>query len=194
MRESLDFSTEENLADARRMFDMFAAMNDLPQPLVGRVHGAALGGGMGLIAVCDVVVAEEGTVFGFTEARLGIIPAVISRFVVPKIGESWARALFLSAERFETDLAQRIGLVHWIAAPGELDELVQSKVNEMLMSGPEAVRQAKRLVASVVAMDRADVREYTAQRIAQLRAAPEGQEGLRAFLEKRSPAWRDQAP
>ncbi len=190
MRASLDFPPQENLADALQMSDMFHAIDSLPKPVVGRVHGAALGGGMGLMAVCDIVVAAEGTVFGFTEAKLGIIPAVISRFVLPKIGESWARALYLTAERFGPELARQIGLVHWVTSVEELDTVVEQKIAELQSSGPEAVKEAKMLISIAMQLDRAELRDYTAERIAALRSGPEGQEGLRAFLEKRKPAWR----
>lgn len=189
MRASLHLSRAENLADALRMADMFAAVDSLPKPVVARVHGAALGGGMGLLAVSDLVVAAEGTVFGFTEAKLGIIPAVISRFVLPKIGESWARALFTTAERFGTDLARQIGLVHWIAPLDELDTLVEAKVAELLSSGPEAVKAAKMLIAESSRQNHPQLRQRTAERIAELRTGAEGQEGLSAFLEKRKPGW-----
>lgn len=190
MRSSLDFSAEENIADALRMSDMFDAINATPQPVVARVQGAALGGGMGLVAACDVVVAEHDAVFGFTETKLGIIPAVISGYVLPKIGSSWARALFLTGERFDGDTAQRIGLVHWLAAPDQLDSVVDQKVTELLTSGPQAARAAKALIRDVMSMGRDEVRSYTAHRIAALRTSEEGQEGLRAFLDKRSPAWK----
>jgi methylglutaconyl-CoA hydratase len=193
MRAGLDFTPEQNLDDALRMSDMFAAIDSLPKPVVARVHGTALGGGMGLMAVCDVVVATEGTVFGFTEAKLGIIPAVISRFVLPKIGPSWARALYLTAERFGVELAQRIGLVHWIAPVEELDRIVDQKARELLSSAPEAIREAKKLVTTALELDRIELRDYTAACIAALRSGPEGQEGLRAFLEKRDPSWRASA-
>lgn len=190
MRASLDFSPEENVADASRMSDMFHAIDALSLPVIARVHGAALGGGIGLMAVADIVVAAEGTIFGFTEAKLGIIPAVISRFVLPKVGESWTRALYLTAERFGPELAQRIGLVHWIASPEELDGVVTAKAQELLSSGPAAVRAAKDLIAATRGLDDAGIRSLTAERIAALRASEEGQEGLRAFLDKRAPAWR----
>jgi methylglutaconyl-CoA hydratase len=190
MRSSLDFTPEENRADAARMSDMFASIGQLPQPVIARVQGAALGGGMGLLAVADIVVAEEGTIFGFTETKLGIIPAVISRFVLPKIGTSWARALFLSGERFGVDVAREIGLVHWIAAEGSLDALVQEKVDELMSAGPQAVREAKALIAEAEGLPDAALRDLTVERIARLRASAEGQEGLRAFLEKRRAAWR----
>jgi methylglutaconyl-CoA hydratase len=194
MRAGLEYSSEENMADAARMSDMFGAIEMLPLPVVARVHGAALGGGMGLMAVADIVVASEGTIFGFTEARLGIIPAVISRFVLPKIGEGWARALYLTAERFGPDVAQRIGLVHWIAPADDLDAVVAAKVDELLSSGPSAIRAAKDLILRMRDLDDADRRSLTIERIAAIRASDEGQEGLRAFLDKRAAAWRASEP
>jgi methylglutaconyl-CoA hydratase len=173
---------------------MFDAIDTLPLPVIARVHGAALGGGMGLIAASDLVVSAENALFGFTEAKLGIVPSVISRFVLPKIGESWARALYLTAERFGPEIALRIGLVHWIAAADELDTVVQAKVGELLGSGPSAVREAKELIAGLRWLDDAQVTSFTAERIAALRASEEGQEGLRAFLDKRPPSWRAARP
>lgn len=189
MRESQQYTREENVADARRMSDMFAAINSCRKPVVARVHGAALGGGMGLIAVSDMVVAASEALFGFTETKLGIVPAVISRFVIPKIGESWARALFPSGERFGADLAQRTGLVHWVVDESELDKAIGSRVSELLTAGPIAAQEAKMLVEDTRGETDASIREITAQRIAALRASPEGQEGLGAFLEHRKPAW-----
>jgi methylglutaconyl-CoA hydratase len=190
MRDSLELTLAENERDAQRLSDMFHALDSLPQPVVGRVHGAALGGGMGLIACCDVVVSAADAVFGFTETKLGIVPAVISRFVEPKIGLSWSRALFPTGERFGADVAARIGLVHWVAEPDQLDFVVNAKMDDLLTSGPIAVREAKALAREVAAMEQKTLRDATAARIARLRAAPEGQEGLRAFLEKRKPSWR----
>jgi methylglutaconyl-CoA hydratase len=190
MRDSLEYSTEDNIADALRMSDMFAAIRDTPQAVVGRVQGAALGGGMGLVAVCDIAVAASDARFGFTEARLGIVPAVISRFVVPKIGESWARALFLTAERFDATRAEQIGIVHHVAAREQLDETIGSVLHSLRAGGPRAIRTSKMLVARLSGLSQAQQRELTAQIIAQARIEEEGQEGLRAFLEKREPAWR----
>jgi methylglutaconyl-CoA hydratase len=194
MRASLDFTAEENRADALRMSDMFAAITGVPQPVIACVHGAALGGGMGLIAVCDIVVAAAGTIFGFTETRLGIAPAVISRFVLPKIGETWARALYLTGERFDAEVARRTGLVHWIVPDDQLDIAVDRKVSELLRSGPLATRAAKQLIADLLALDDDRRRLHTAELIAALRTSPEGQEGLRAFLEKRPPDWMSETP
>lgn len=190
MRSSLEFSTQQNRADAHRMFDMFATIDRCPKPVVAAVHGAALGGGMGLLAVSDVVVAARDTVFGFTEVKLGIIPAVISGFVLPKIGESWARALFLTGERFDVEVAQRTGLVHQAVDPGDLEQAVQTKVDELLTSGPVAVREAKALIAALRHEGGEGIRSLTAERIATLRTGAEGQEGLRAFLDKRAAEWR----
>lgn len=189
MRASLGFSETENLEDARRMSDMFHAVDSLPIPLIARVHGAALGGGMGLIAVCDIVIAAEDALFGFTEAKLGIIPAVISRFVLPKTGESWARALYLTGERFGPDVARQIGLVHWVTPADALDAVVEEKMALLLTSGPAAAREAKSLIVRARGLDTFAMRELTAERIAAVRTTAEGQEGLRAFLEKRKPGW-----
>jgi methylglutaconyl-CoA hydratase len=191
MRESLNYSTEDNMADALRMSDMFATIRDVPQAVVGRVQGAALGGGMGLLAVCDIVVAAADAQFGFTEGRLGIVPAVISRFVVPKIGVSWAGALFLTAERFDAERAERIGIVHQVCSPECLDEAIASTLDSLRASGPHALRTSKMLVTRMSEMPPAEQKEFTARTIAGARTSAEGQEGLKAFLERRPPAWRE---
>jgi len=191
MRSSLDLSQEENLADATRMSEMFATVDSCPHPVVCAVHGACLGGGMGLMAVCDVVVAEQGTVFGFTEGKLGIIPAVISRFALRRIGESWARALYLTAERFDAELAMRIGLVHWVAEVGQLESVVSEKLRELRSSAPNAVRAAKELIRQARLLSDEELRDLTTASIARIRTSDEGQEGLRAFLEKRQAGWID---
>jgi methylglutaconyl-CoA hydratase len=143
MRASLDYTREENLADAARLDAMFDALNRMPCAVVGRVHGAALGGGVGLAACCDIVVAAEGATFGFTEARLGLLPAVIARYVLPKIGAGHARALFVSARRFAAPHALAIGLAHELAPEAELDAAVERTVAELLRCGPEAVAASK---------------------------------------------------
>lgn len=190
MRASLDLSRGRNVADARAMSDMFRAVDRCPKPVVARVHGAALGGGAGLAAVCDVVVASEDAVFGFTETKLGIIPAVISPFVLAKIGAGNARALFLTGERFDARRAQAIGLVHEVTTAARLDAAVERILDELRTAGPEAVAAAKRLVADVGALTYEASRDHTAEAIAERRTSAEGQEGLRAFLERRPPEWR----
>ncbi len=189
MARMAGYSREENEADARRTTAMFRALNALPVGVIGRIQGAALGGGAGLAAVCDIVVAEEGAVFGFTESKLGIVPAMISPFVLPKIGVSAARELFLTGMRFDAARARAIGLVHAVVPAAELDAAVQRYVTELLSAAPSAVATAKRLIPLVAGRTPDEVAELTAATIAAQRASDEGQDGLRAFLEKRAPGW-----
>ena len=189
MRDSIELSAEDNVRDAERMAEMFGAIDRCSKPVIGRVAGAALGGGAGLVAVCDVVVASDAALFGFTETKLGLIPAVISPFVLAKIGRSAARALFLTGERFDAARAHRIGLVHHVVPGDELDARVEALEIEFATAGPAAMAAAKRLIADVSAADPAQTRQLTARAIAARRTSPEGQEGLRAFLERRPPNW-----
>ncbi len=189
MRASLEFTHEQNVADALRMADMFRTIDACRHPVIGRIHGAALGGGAGLTAVCDIAIASDDCRFGFTEARLGIAPAVISPFATRKIGESHTRALFVTAERFDAHRALAIGLVHQVVPQAELDDAVQSALRNIFLSGPAGVRAAKRLAMSVLSLPDAEARDLTAQTIAGLRVSDEGQEGIRAFLEKRTADW-----
>jgi enoyl-CoA hydratase/carnithine racemase len=181
-RSSIDLSYEVNVDDAMRLFRMCQAIDSCAAPVVARVHGYALGGGSGLVACADVAVAREDAVFGFTEVRLGIVPAVISPFVFAKIGPGAARRWFLTGERFGADVALRIGLVQEVSA--SLDETVEAIADALLAGGPEAVREAKRL-----ARERPEGVE-TARIAAERRTSEEGQAGLRAFLDKRTPPWR----
>lgn len=182
MRGFVDLPYEENVADALDLRRRFEAIDSCPAPVVARVQGHCFAGACGLVACSDVVVAAEDAVFAFSEVKLGIIPAVVSPFVLAKIGQSAARRYFLTGERFEAQEALRIGLIHKVAA--DLDGALEEIVSELLAAGPEAARAAKRLV-----LDSPDGPE-TARRIAERRTSGEGQEGLRAFLEKRQPAWR----
>ena len=192
MRGAIGLSVEENEGDAASMQAMFGAIDACPVPVIARVHGAALGGGMGLCAVADIVVASAGTTFGFTETKLGIIPAVISTVVLPKIGESHARALFVSGERFDAERARAIGLVHEVVAnEAELDARIEALLDELRGAGPEASRAAKALVRDLRHLAGSQALDETVRRIAHLRTSAEGQEGLAAFVEKRRPAWRD---
>jgi methylglutaconyl-CoA hydratase len=189
MSKTIQYTREQNLIEAMNMSRMFAALDTLPCPLIGRIHGAALGGGAGLVAVCDVVVADDQAVFGFTEVRLGIVPAVISPFVLAKIGRSAARDLFLTGARFSAARAREIGLVHAVVPIADLDGAVAAYVAEFLSAGPEAAATAKALIAQVWAQSIQDAMPLTADAIATRRVSAEGQEGLRAFLEKRRPSW-----
>ncbi|HET7294482.1 MAG TPA: enoyl-CoA hydratase-related protein [Vicinamibacteria bacterium] len=189
MKAMPGFDRDENLREAQALADLFFTVYDSPKPIVARVHGAALGGGAGLVAAADIPVAALGTQFGFTEVRLGILPAVISPYVIRKIGESAARELFLTGERFEAVKAQEIGLVRAAVPAEDLDAVVEGRVQELLKAGPRAVTEAKELIQEVAFRRIEDVQRYTVEAIAEIRASPEGQEGLRAFLEKRKPNW-----
>ena len=189
MSKMVAYSREDNERDAMAMSAMFNALDTLPIPLIGRIHGAALGGGTGLAAVCDIVVASDDTQFGFTEAKLGILPAVISPFAVRKIGISAARELFLTAARFSSARARELGLVHAVAPQSELDAVVDSYVRELLTSAPGAIAGAKAMIAAVAGRPPADVAGMTAETIARHRVSDEGQGGMKAFLEKRRAPW-----
>jgi len=181
-RSAIDLSYDENVDDALRLYRMCLTIDRCPAAVVARVQGYALGGGSGLVACADVAIAAPDATFGFSEVKLGIVPAVISPFVLPKIG-AHARRYFLTGERFDAETALRIGLVHEIA--GDLDNAVAHVVGELLTAGPQAVREAKRLIR-----DRPEG-QATAETAARLRAGEEGQEGLRAFLERRDANWRE---
>jgi methylglutaconyl-CoA hydratase len=181
MRSSVELRYEENVADARRLRMMLEAIDSCPAPVVARVHGHALGGGCGLVACSDIAVAAPDALFAFSEVKLGIIPAVISPFALAKVGASAARRYFVTGEKFDAETALRIGLVHGVEE--DLDGAVDKIVGELRSAGPEAARHAKKLV-----LERPDGLG-TERRIAQRRTSEEGQEGLRAFLEKRDPRW-----
>jgi len=190
MRAAMALDTEGNEQDAMAMADMFEAIDSCPAPLIARVHGNCLGGGMGLCAVSDLVIAESGTRFGFTETRLGILPAVISPFVVARIGETHARALFPGGRRFDAVRAQRIGLVHEVVeGEAALDAAVDAALADLLAAGPTAARAAKAIVREVRGLGSGSAKWHTARVIARQRTSPEAQEGFRAFSERRRPAW-----
>ncbi len=180
---------DENVRDATATAAMFGALDRLPIPLIGRVHGAALGGGAGLAAVCDVVITEAQTVFGFTEVKVGIVPSMISPYALAKIGPSAARELFLTGMRFGAARAKEIGLVHAVAAADALDTTVDRYVQEFLSAGPEAIATAKDLIRQVTGRPAQDVIALTAETIAARRASAEGQEGIKAFFDKRKATW-----
>ncbi len=189
MSKAIAYSQVENLADAEDFALMLERIDTLPMPVIGRVHGAILGGGVGLAAVCDIVVAGEDATFGLTEVKLGIVPAVISPYVIRKIGASAARELFLTGGRFGAVRARELGLVHDIVPEPELDAAVDRRIAELLTSGPVAVAAAKALIRDIAGESPKDVIGLTTSRIAAHRVSPEGQEGMRAFLQKRKPDW-----
>lgn len=190
MRRMASYSEEDNRADALRLFDMFHAVRAAPVPTVARVHGAALGGGSGLVAACDMAFAVRGAALGFTEVRLGLVPAVISRFVMDKVGHAGASRLFLTGERFSGGDAERAGLVNRaVDTADELDDEVDAVVAELARTSPAAAAQCKELIAGVSGLTVAASRDFVAGEIARARVSAEGQEGLAAFLEKRKPSF-----
>ena len=192
MRESLAWSYDENAADAERLSSMYQTINSLPKPLIGRINGAALGGGAGLVACCDLAIASSEATFGFTEVRVGLVLAVISRVVVPKIGVSHARALFMSGARFDASRALAIGLVHEVVPGLELEAAVNRAVTEMLAGGPDAQARSKALADALPGLPAHEQRALTIATIASARTGTEGQAGLAASLAKRRPPWSDE--
>lgn len=188
MKAMKNYTKEENFQDSKRLAKMFSAINDCDVPVIGRVNGHALGGGVGLVSVCDYVVAVDSALMGFTEVRLGLIPAVISPYCISKIGESNARAWFLSGERFGANEAHRMGLVHEVVSAQDLDAKIEEVKKKFLAAGPEAAKEAKRLIRGVMKNLKGS-EDYTCQMITERRVSPEGQEGMRALLEKDKPAW-----
>lgn len=190
MQASINLAGRDNLEDTRRLTRMFATLNGCTKPVVGLLHGAVIGGGVGLASICDYVIASKETVFSLAEVRLGIIPACIGPFVLAKIGESHARAYFMSAERFAAERALQIGLVHELVdSPEALNVACGRITKNLLQCGPNAMAAAKSLVRNLKTMKFEDSLEYVAKVLADLRVTPEGQEGLKAFLEKRKPNW-----
>jgi methylglutaconyl-CoA hydratase len=192
MSRMVSYSREENIRDSSLLAKMYALINECPLPVIGRIQGAAIGGGVGLAAVCDIAIAMSDTKFGLSEVKLGILPAVISPYVIAKIGETHARALFLTGERFEAERAWRIGLVHRLVDTTEqLDAAVYETVTQLKTSGPEAVRACKKLIAHVVQHKPEDAIPYTIEAISTRRVSPEGQAGMQSFLNKELAPWID---
>jgi len=191
MQQSLKMNLEQNRDDAQRLAQMYLAIDRLPVPVIGVIHGAAFGGGGGLVCVCDYAIVVEGTQFSFSEVRLGIVPACISPFVLRKIGPGHARALFTSAERFDGRKAYEIGLIHQIVATREESlQALEKKISQILECGPAAIRHTKALLFEMLfASDDKQQLNRAADLLAAVRTSEEGQEGLRAFLEKRKPRW-----
>ncbi|WP_440997763.1 enoyl-CoA hydratase/isomerase family protein [Arhodomonas sp. SL1] len=192
MRRMADYDWQENYQDSRALGRLMHTLNGLPQPTVARVNGAAMGGGVGLVACCDIAIASEAAVFALTEVRLGLIPAVISPYVVSAIGERQARRYFVSGERFDAGTARRLGLIHEVVPAEALDDAVGAMIATLQGNGPLAMREAKRLALDMSRgpLDERMV-EDTAERIADQRASDEGKAGVSAFLEKRPPRWKD---
>ncbi|HZO91252.1 MAG TPA: enoyl-CoA hydratase-related protein [Chthonomonadaceae bacterium] len=191
MGKMAGYSREENLEDARALQRMFAAIAHCPKVTLARVHGAAIGGGAGLVAVCDLAIAAEEATFALSEVRLGLVPAIIGPYVLEKIGMGAARALFVTGERISAQEALRIGLVQQVTPAADLDAALEKKVELARKAGPEAVAAAKRLLRAIAGKTPEEAAETTVECIAALRVSPEGQEGIRAFLEKRKPNFAE---
>lgn len=194
MKKSVELSYEQNLKDTTVLSKMFATMNECPKPVIGAIHGAAIGGGVGLTAICDIVIATQETQFSLSEVRLGIVPACIGPFVISKIGASHARALFMSAERFLAPHAKEIGLVHTVVKDqGMMQVELERVLANVLQCGPHAMAAAKKLILDLSWTERRekidDCLAHVSKVLAELRVSPEGQEGLKAFLDKRKPNW-----
>ncbi|MEO7803347.1 MAG: enoyl-CoA hydratase-related protein [Actinomycetota bacterium] len=172
-----------------RLDDMFSTIDTCKVPVVAQVHGAAMAGATGIVACCDIVVAASSTVFAFTEVKIGLIPAVISPYVIRKVGYSFARSAFITAERFDAQRGYEVGLVHRVVDESELDSAVQQVVAGLLTGGPEAMFEARKLVDAVWGKPLGDVRDLTVAAISERRASEEAREGVLAFLEKRKPRW-----
>lgn len=189
MRAAADYDFRQNSADGEAIYNLMLAVDRCPKPVIGRINGSAIGGGVGLVSCCDIAVAVERAKFAFSEVRLGLVPAVIAPFVVNKIGAGQTRQLFLTGERFDAAEAQRIGLVHHVTSEDTLDLVVAERVEMVLLGAPGAQSDAKELIRAVQQpLD--NVRRYTAEQIAKRRASEEGKEGMTAFLEKRQPSWQ----
>lgn len=191
MRDVKEQSFESNLAESNRLADLFYQMYSCKRPIIGRINGAAIGGGTGFVALCDIALAARSAKFSFSEVKIGVVPACIAPYVIKKMGEGKARELFITGERMKAERAFEVGLVNKVVNDEELDAEVNALVKVILTSGPEAVAMAKKLVSEVPSMTPKQFKPYTAEMIARIRGSVEGQEGMDAFLNKRTPRWSD---
>jgi methylglutaconyl-CoA hydratase len=191
MKKMINYSYEENMDDSLKLAELFHLMYSCPKPVIARVNGAAIGGGTGLVAVCDIAIAAENAKFSLSEVKLGLVPACISPYVIRKVGEGRCREFFLTGERLIAKRAMELGLVNQVVPSEELDQAVQEKANQLISSGPKAIAMCKELLKNVPGMDFDKAKTYTADMIARMRIGDEGQEGMNAFLEKRKPKWTE---
>ncbi len=189
MKSMVMYSKEENIRDSRLLVDMYDAIYNCPKPVIGKINGHAFGGGVGLIAVCDINIATVGSKFAFSEVKLGIIPSVISTYVVRRIGLSNMKRLFITGERFNSQYAKEIGLIDFVTEKDDFNSTVERYVDQLKSSSPKAIKEIKNLVNNYKKMDIEKYKEFTVEKISELRVSEEGQEGMNAFLEKRRPKW-----
>jgi len=191
MKSMASYSKEENIQDSKLLLDLYESIYTCPKPVIGRINGHAFGGGLGLIAVCDLTIGVPGKKFAFSEAKLGIIPSVISTYIVRRIGLANMRRLFITGERFTSDHAKDIGILDYVVPEEEFDEMVQKYVNQLRSSGPIAIKEVKNLISNCEQMNQEAYKKFTVKKIAELRVSNEGQEGINAFLEKRKTTWSE---
>lgn len=191
MKRMVDFSKEENRKDSKILREMYETIYSCPKPVIGRINGSAFGGGIGLLAVCDITITTYEITFAFSEVKLGIIPAVISSFVASRMTPAAMRRLFITGERFDSTIAHEVGLIDLLVPPEKFDAAVDFCVEQVRSSGPATVKEVKLLVKNLIEMDRKKYKEFTVEKIAELRVSKEGQEGINAFLEKRKPRWSE---
>jgi len=189
MKSVKDYTFEQNYEDSKRLSEMMHLLFTHPKPIIARINGSAIGGGVGLLSVCDICIADETAKFGLSEVRLGLIPAVISPYVISRIGPAKAREFFITGERINADKALEIGLLNKIASADKLDEFINEKINFILVSGRNAIKWVKDMIFQVSQQVFPEIQEYNINLIAKLRHSDEGQEGMNAFLEKRKPRW-----
>jgi len=189
MKSMVMYSKEENIRDSRLLLDMYETIYSCPKPVIGKINGHAFGGGVGLIAVCDINIATVGSKFAFSEVKLGIIPSVISTYVVRRIGLSNMKRLFITGERFNSEYAKEIGLIDFVTEKDDFNSTVERYVDQLKSSSPKAIKEIKNLVNNYKKMDIEKYKEFTVEKISELRVSEEGQEGMNAFLEKRRPKW-----
>jgi len=192
MKSMVNYSKQENINDSTLLLNLYETIYNCPKPVIGRVNGPAFGGGIGLVAVCDIVIAVSDCKFAFTEVKLGIIPAVISTYVIKRLGISNTKRLFITGERFDSNYAKEIGLVDHVAQDHQLlDDIIRKYVELLISSGPKAIKEVKDLIKAYEKFDLEKYKDFTVKKIAELRVSDEGQEGMNAFLEKRKTRWSD---
>jgi methylglutaconyl-CoA hydratase len=191
MKSMVSYSKEENIKDSRLLLNLYDTIYSCPKSVIGRINGHAFGGGLGLIAVCDITISIPGLKFAFSEANIGIIPSVISTYIAPRINSADMRRLFITAERFDTTFAHDIGLIDFVVSPEEFDSKVEYYIEQLRSSGPIAIAEVKKLIKNLREMHIDKYKEFTVEKISELRVSEEGQEGINAFLEKRKPKWRE---
>jgi methylglutaconyl-CoA hydratase len=190
MKRMVNYSKVENRRDSHLLLEMYEAIYSCPKPLIGRINGHTFGGGIGLLAICDMTITVPKVLFAFSEVKLGLIPAVISTFVAPRMKQADMRRFFITGERFDSVIANRIGLIDVIVPAEKLDDIVKSCVEQVRSSSPYAIKEVKHLINNFIEMDIKKYKEFTVEKISELRISKEGQEGINAFLEKRKPNWK----